>query len=189
MIPDLDEGALGNLTDRGVCAKCCSHPLSDAVRQFGRVVIGQQEAARAKANVLGLAEAGGDEQVGCGMGFFSIAMARMVGDAGRVIATDVQPQMLAVLETEERLQDYYVRTMEALVLALEAKEPESRGHSRAVARIATAIARQMGFTNEELDTIIEYLYEKLEYRNEEYDAIDESFTVEVEAEIDSLFAE
>ena len=42
---------------------------------------------------------------------------------------------------------------------------------------------------EELDTIIESLYEKLEYRNEEYDASDESFTTEVEAEIDSLFAE
>ena len=42
---------------------------------------------------------------------------------------------------------------------------------------------------EELDGIIETLYEKLEYRNEEYDAIDESFTLEVEAEIDSLFAD
>ena len=42
---------------------------------------------------------------------------------------------------------------------------------------------------EELDSIIENLYEKLEYRNEEYDAIDESFTVQVEAEIDSLFAD
>jgi len=42
---------------------------------------------------------------------------------------------------------------------------------------------------EELDRIIETLYDKLEYRNEEYDLIDESFTVEVEAEIDSLFAD
>ena len=42
---------------------------------------------------------------------------------------------------------------------------------------------------EELDAIIESLYDKLEYRNEEYDAIDESFTAQVEAEIDSLFAD
>ncbi len=34
---------------------------------------------------------------GCGMGFFSIAMARLVGPQGTVIAVDVQPQMLAVL--------------------------------------------------------------------------------------------
>ena len=34
---------------------------------------------------------------GCGMGLFSIAMARLVGDAGRVIAADLQPQMLEVL--------------------------------------------------------------------------------------------
>jgi ubiquinone/menaquinone biosynthesis C-methylase UbiE len=35
--------------------------------------------------------------VGCGMGMFSIAMARMVGDQGRVIAVDLQQQMLDVL--------------------------------------------------------------------------------------------
>jgi ubiquinone/menaquinone biosynthesis C-methylase UbiE len=36
--------------------------------------------------------------VGCGMGFFSIGLARLVGDTGRVIAADVQPQMLAALQ-------------------------------------------------------------------------------------------
>jgi ubiquinone/menaquinone biosynthesis C-methylase UbiE len=35
--------------------------------------------------------------VGCGMGLFSIAMARMVGDQGRVIAVDLQEKMLGVL--------------------------------------------------------------------------------------------
>jgi len=35
---------------------------------------------------------------GCGMGFFSIAMAKLVGSGGRVIAVDVQPQMLKVLK-------------------------------------------------------------------------------------------
>ena len=34
---------------------------------------------------------------GCGMGFFSIAMARLVGPEGKVIAVDMQPQMLEVL--------------------------------------------------------------------------------------------
>lgn len=36
--------------------------------------------------------------VGCGMGFFAIGLARLVGDTGRVIAADVQPQMLAALQ-------------------------------------------------------------------------------------------
>ena len=36
--------------------------------------------------------------LGCGMGFFSIAMARMVGDRGSVIAVDVQQRMLDVLQ-------------------------------------------------------------------------------------------
>lgn len=35
--------------------------------------------------------------VGCGMGFFAIAMAKMVAERGRVIALDVQQQMLDVL--------------------------------------------------------------------------------------------
>lgn len=35
---------------------------------------------------------------GPGMGFFTLELARRVGDAGRVIAVDVQPKMLAVLE-------------------------------------------------------------------------------------------
>jgi predicted regulator of Ras-like GTPase activity (Roadblock/LC7/MglB family) len=42
---------------------------------------------------------------------------------------------------------------------------------------------------EELNDIIERLYEKLEYRNEEYDTFDETFTRGVEAEIDNLFAD
>jgi len=36
--------------------------------------------------------------VGCGMGFFSIGLAKLVGDTGCVIAADVQPEMLNTLE-------------------------------------------------------------------------------------------
>ncbi|MFT5233206.1 MAG: putative regulator of Ras-like GTPase activity (Roadblock/LC7/MglB family) [Candidatus Krumholzibacteriia bacterium] len=42
---------------------------------------------------------------------------------------------------------------------------------------------------EELNVVIDKLYEKLEYRNEEYDQLDDVFTEEVEAEIDNLFAD
>lgn len=42
---------------------------------------------------------------------------------------------------------------------------------------------------DELNRVIEVVYEKLEYRNEEYDAFDEVFTEEVEAEIDNLFVD
>ena len=42
---------------------------------------------------------------------------------------------------------------------------------------------------EELDIVLEKLFEKLEYRNEEYDQFDDNFTEEVEAEIDNLFAD
>jgi ubiquinone/menaquinone biosynthesis C-methylase UbiE len=36
--------------------------------------------------------------VGCGMGLFSLAMAKMVGDSGNVIAVDLQQKMLDVLQ-------------------------------------------------------------------------------------------
>jgi ubiquinone/menaquinone biosynthesis C-methylase UbiE len=39
---------------------------------------------------------------GCGMGFFAIAMAQLVGASGRVIAVDLQQQMLDVLEKRAR---------------------------------------------------------------------------------------
>ncbi len=42
---------------------------------------------------------------------------------------------------------------------------------------------------EELNIVIDTLYKKLEYRNEEYDQLDDKFTAEVEAEIDNLFAD
>lgn len=36
--------------------------------------------------------------VGCGMGFFSIGMAKMVGDAGKVVSVDIQQKMLDILQ-------------------------------------------------------------------------------------------
>jgi ubiquinone/menaquinone biosynthesis C-methylase UbiE len=36
--------------------------------------------------------------LGCGMGYFSIGMARMVGDAGKVISVDIQQKMLDILQ-------------------------------------------------------------------------------------------
>jgi len=39
---------------------------------------------------------------GCGMGLFSIAMAKLVGEQGRIVAADLQPQMLEVLQRRAR---------------------------------------------------------------------------------------
>lgn len=36
--------------------------------------------------------------IGCGMGYFSIALAKIVGPQGLVIAADLQPQMLKILK-------------------------------------------------------------------------------------------
>lgn len=39
--------------------------------------------------------------LGCGNGFYSLPLARLVGPAGRVLAVDIQPEMLALLEQRE----------------------------------------------------------------------------------------
>jgi ubiquinone/menaquinone biosynthesis C-methylase UbiE len=41
--------------------------------------------------------------IGCGVGSFSVAMAKMVGDQGRVIAVDVRPNMLKATRRRARL--------------------------------------------------------------------------------------
>ena len=40
--------------------------------------------------------------VGCGMGYFSIGMAKLVGTQGSVISVDLQPQMLARVDKRAR---------------------------------------------------------------------------------------
>jgi len=37
--------------------------------------------------------------IGCGMGYFSIGMAKMTGEDGKVIALDIQPRMLQITES------------------------------------------------------------------------------------------
>jgi ubiquinone/menaquinone biosynthesis C-methylase UbiE len=41
-------------------------------------------------------------EVGCGMGFFTLPLARMVGSAGHVFCVDLQPRMLAALARRVR---------------------------------------------------------------------------------------
>jgi ubiquinone/menaquinone biosynthesis C-methylase UbiE len=43
--------------------------------------------------------------IGCGSGFFTIEMAKMVGEEGRVIAIDLQPEMLAKVEQKAEKQN------------------------------------------------------------------------------------
>ena len=40
--------------------------------------------------------------VGCGAGFNCLGLARLVGDGGRVIAVDLQPELLGILEARAR---------------------------------------------------------------------------------------
>jgi ubiquinone/menaquinone biosynthesis C-methylase UbiE len=50
-------------------------------------------------DVLGVAPGAVVADVGTGSGYFAIRLARRVGPKGRVLATDLQPEMLALLRT------------------------------------------------------------------------------------------
>ncbi|MFH1480044.1 MAG: class I SAM-dependent methyltransferase [Pseudomonadota bacterium] len=47
--------------------------------------------------------------IGPGMGYFSIPLARMVGPKGRVIAADIQPEMLRVLQRKAKREALHQR--------------------------------------------------------------------------------
>jgi ubiquinone/menaquinone biosynthesis C-methylase UbiE len=53
--------------------------------------------------------------VGCGMGFFSLGLARLVGPDGRVISFDIQPQMLRVLERRAKRSRLFNRIETGLI--------------------------------------------------------------------------
>jgi len=59
--------------------------------------------------------------LGCAMGYFSLPMARMVGDAGQVICLDVQERMLRKLEKRAERAGLLSRTERRLV------EPDGLG--------------------------------------------------------------
>ena len=40
--------------------------------------------------------------LGCGMGYFSLGMARLVGESGKVFSVDLQPEMLRIVEKRAR---------------------------------------------------------------------------------------
>lgn len=63
----------------------------------------EEDCERMLAN-LGVKEGMTVCDMGCGNGFYSLQLATMVGDAGRVLAVDVQPEMLKLLR--ERMEKH-----------------------------------------------------------------------------------
>ncbi len=51
--------------------------------------------------------------MGCGNGFYSLKMAKTVGDPGRVLAVDIQPEMLRLLQS--RASDEGIENVEAIL--------------------------------------------------------------------------
>lgn len=55
--------------------------------------------------------------LGCGNGFYSLRLAKLVGPAGRVLAVDIQPEMLRMLE--ERAESRGVPNVETILGAVD----------------------------------------------------------------------
>ncbi len=72
------------------------------------------------------------------------------------IVSVLASQVVAVMENAalyEGLRESYFRTVQALVAAVEAKDPYTRWHSTNVAKYAVAIARDMGLSPSQLEEI------------------------------------
>ena len=54
-----------------------------------------------------LSEGDNAADIGCGMGYFSIALAHYVGPSGRVFAVDIQPRMLDILIRRARKRNVH----------------------------------------------------------------------------------
>ena len=51
--------------------------------------------------------------MGCGNGFYTLKMARLVGDKGRVLAVDIQPEMLSLLD--KQLKGKHIKNVEPVL--------------------------------------------------------------------------
>ena len=71
----------------------------------------------------------------------------------RLIRGEVEQRTIEIEQEKERLRDLSVGVVDALVTAMEAKEPFYRGQSGRVADLAAAIAREMGLDAETVDQI------------------------------------
>lgn len=63
----------------------------------------------------------------------------------------------ALRESDRNLRKSFFDTIRALTVALEAKDPYTRGHSERVMNYGVAIAKEMGFPDDEIE-ILQYLY-------------------------------
>jgi len=64
--------------------------------------------------------------LGCGPGFFSLAMAKMVGEKGKVISVDIQDEMLQILKSKSERQGLSSR------IVFHKAQPEKLGISEMV---------------------------------------------------------
>jgi putative nucleotidyltransferase with HDIG domain len=77
---------------------------------------------------------------------FTPAQARALGIIGSGAAVAIKNARLY-----NSLQEQYLRTVRALVAAVEAKDPYTSGHSEMVSRYVTALAREAGLENGQVD--------------------------------------
>jgi ubiquinone/menaquinone biosynthesis C-methylase UbiE len=76
-------------------------------------------------------------ELGCGMGYFTLPMARMVGSRGRVIAVDIQPKMLSALRRRAQKAGLFER------IDLRQAESGSVGVEDLSGKVAFAVALHM----------------------------------------------
>jgi ubiquinone/menaquinone biosynthesis C-methylase UbiE len=98
------EGAPGEAPASGVYrGRVIAAPMSYAGADWlDRAERAETEQPDAVIDALHVAPGSTVADIGAGTGFFTVRLARRVGPSGRVIATDLQPEMLAILRRHVR---------------------------------------------------------------------------------------
>lgn len=121
---------------------CGRYPTADlpvyypALRNFLGVPVRINGAVRGQVLVANKPSPFGSEDEAC--------LAILSGFIGPII---VNHQLM------QQVREGYMGTVEALVKAIEAKDPFTGGHSERVTKYAMAIAREMGFTPEQIEEV------------------------------------
>jgi putative nucleotidyltransferase with HDIG domain len=86
-------------------------------------------------------------------GEFYTRVALRTGDEFEEAAEAFNRMTITLRTATDELRESFLQAVEALMFALEAKDPYTRGHSESVTKYATAMARVLGKTQKEVETI------------------------------------
>ena len=90
------------------------------------------------------------------LGALAVATSRLMDDSEIQFLSSVANNASVAIDNAlmyDGLKKYYIKTIDALIAAVEAKDRYTQGHSKRVARYVVEIARHLGFNKEQIEDL------------------------------------